>query len=105
MGTVVGMNIAEIIKRLRELQIEQNTLIDKLHSIHSGSEDDQHLQRTDDDCIQIGDKVRLNTGGVRCRVGDEAIVTKCNEKTVHFRVTRNGHHSYKKISNVTKIQE
>ena len=99
------MNIEAIIKRLRELQIEQNTLLDRLHSIHCEAEVNQQTRRINDSRIQIGDKIMLNTGGVRHKVGDEAIVTKCNEKTVHFKVLRNGHHSYKKVSNVTKIRE
>ena len=104
------MNIAEIIKRIRELQIEQNELIKiKLKSIHYPTEPTaitdsrEATPATNTGSIKPGDTVELLTGGVMCKVGDRAIVTKVNNKTIHFRTIRNGHHTHKKPTNLRKV--
>ena len=107
------MEVADIIRRLQELQIEESNLLAELASRERGNEtprnhpqfQSQRQNRANDrkQEINIGDKVLLLTGGIRCRKGDKATVTKVSPKTIHFTVHRTGHTTYKRVENVKKI--
>ena len=106
------MEVADIIKRLQELQIEESNLLAELASRERNNEalraypqhPSQRPNRANDkNQIKIGDKVLLLTGGVRCRKGDTATVTKVSPKTIHFTVHRTGHATYKRVENVKRI--
>lgn len=109
------MNIEEILKRLKELQLEQTKLIDQLNEVYNINDDS--LEGNNDstaklkqptglgrDTISIGDVVTVKTSGIKCKVGDTATVTRVNKKTVNIRVNRNGYHTHRKFSNVDKAQ-
>ena len=106
------MEVADIIKRLQQLQIEESALLAELasrapHSRASVPTSQLKSQRDDtaedQDKIKVGDKVLLLTRGTRCRKGDTATVTKVSDNTVYFTVHRNGHSTYKLVHNVQKI--
>ena len=106
------MEVADIIKRLQELQIEENTLLAELMS--RGTGDGLSRSRTlppsqrenraqDRRRVKVGDDILLLTGGVRCRKGDKATVTKVSPKSIHFTVHRNGITTYKRPENIQRI--
>ena len=106
------MEVADIIKRLQQLQIEESALLAELalRATDNGVPAPSPLptsqrndKTTDQRRVKVGDKVLLLTGGARCRKGDTATVTKVSPKTVHFTVHRNGHNTYKRPENVQRI--
>jgi len=106
------MEVADIIKRLQELQIEESFLLAELASRETGDgpsrprtlPSSQRRNKTQDRTqIKVGDEVLLLTGGVKCRKGDKATVTKVSPKSIHFTVRRNGHTTYKLPENVQRI--
>ena len=99
------MDIGEITRKLRDLQIEQNALLEQLNNHHKNKNISVTTRENDYNTIRVGDQVILGTGGVRCTTGDIATVTKINKSTIHFKVNRNGHHSHKKIKNIRKISK
>ena len=107
------MEVADIIKRLQELQIEESFLLAELASRETanGSSRPRTLpvsrrqNKTQDKTqLKVGDEVLLLTGGVKCRKGDTATVTKVSPKSIHFTVHRNGHTTYKLPKNVQRIK-
>ena len=58
----------EIIKRLQELQLEQQDLLNRLDAINQDTRED----------IEAGDKIKVLTEGVLCKENDKAVVTKTN---------------------------
>ena len=85
----------EIIKRLQELQLEQQDLLSQLDAINQDTRED----------IKAGDKIKVRTAGVLCKENDKAVVTKTNRHNVHFKVIRTGHNTHRKRKNVKKIQD
>ena len=63
------MDTEDIIKRLRELQIEQSTLLSLL--AHHTTKDNSERK-----ALKIGDRIKLLTSGAHCRIGDLATITK-----------------------------
>ena len=86
------MNESQLIAKLQELQIEQQDIINQL------------LRNNESKQLKPGDQIVLLTSGRNCRKGDTAEVSKVTSKTVHFKVNRNGHITYKKLSNVRKAR-
>ena len=106
------MKVADIIKQLQELQIEESTLLAELAQREAGNgasesyslPNNQRKNKTRrKKQIGVGDEVLLLTGGVKCRKGDKATVTKIGPKTAHFTVHRNGHTTYTLVENVRRI--
>ena len=106
------MEVADIIKRLQQLQLEESNLLAELAArerdieaprAHPQLPSQRRNRATDRKQLEIGDKVLLLTGGVRCRKGDTATVTKVSPKTIHFTVHRTGHTTHKRVENVRKI--
>ena len=106
------MEVADIIKRLQQLQIEESNLLAELAARERDIEVPRHHPQlpsrsrnkaNDKEPLEIGDRVLLLTRGARCRKGDTATVTKVSPTTVHFIVHRTEHHTYKKVENVRKI--
>ena len=106
------MKVADIIRRLQELQIEESNLLSELAQHESGngasepqpSRNNQRKNKTRSrEQVKVGDEVLLLTKGAKCRKGDTATITKVGPKTVHFTVHRNGHSTYKLIENVQLI--
>lgn len=90
------MKTDDIIAKLQQLQIEQSKLIKKLRNQGNSKETRP---------FRVGDIITLCTGGVNCKKGDTARVTKTAGDTVHFKVLRNGHHTHKKTKNVRSKNE
>ena len=106
------MEVADIIKRLQQLQIEESNLLAELAARERDIEaprphpqlPSQRRNKTNDrKPLEIGDKVLLLTRGVKCRKGDTATVTKVSPNTIHFTVHRTGHQTYKRVENVRKV--
>ena len=106
------MEVADIIKRLQQLQIEESALLAELASraTDNGATasslppiSQRNDKTTDQGRVKVGDKVLLLTRGAKCRKGDTATVTKVNPKSVHFTVHRTGHNTYKRPENVQRI--
>lgn len=93
-------SIEEITERLRTLQLEQHNLLEEL--IRRATGDTREETPVE---IKEGDLVEVLTSGVRCRAGDKARVTKVKGPTVHLKVLRNSHNTYRKKKNVRKIDE
>jgi len=91
------MDIPALIKKLSQLQLEQNKIIEQITARATATPTEP------EDTIHIGDHVLLLTGGIRCIKGDRARVTKVTDSAVHFTVIRNNHNTYKKRRNVQKI--
>ena len=91
------MDIPALIKKLSQLQLEQNKIIEQITARATATPTEP------EDTIHIGDHVLLLTGGIRCIKGDRARVTKVTESAVHFTVIRNNHNTYKIHRNVQKI--
>jgi hypothetical protein len=94
------MDIPALIKKLSQLQLEQNKIIEQITAARATA-----TPTEPEDTIHIGDHVLLLTGGIRCIKGDRARVTKVTNSAVHFTVIRNKHNTYKKHRNVRKIVE
>ena len=106
------MEIADIIRRLQELQIEESNLLAELASRERNNEVPRSYPQPPNrrgstpigrEQLTVGDEVLLLTRGAKCCKGDTATVTKVSPNTVHFTVHRTGHATYKKIENVKKI--
>ena len=91
------MDIPALIKKLSQLQLEQNKIIEQITARATATPTEP------EDTIHIGDHVLLLTGGIRCIKGDRARVTKVTDSAVHFTVIRNNHNTYQKRRNVQKI--
>ena len=92
------MDISAFIKKLSQLQLEQNKIIEQITARATATPTEP------EDTIHIGDHVLLLTGGItRCIKGDKAQVTKVTKSAVHFTVLRNNHNTYKRHRNVQKI--
>ena len=88
------MDEEDLVRRLEQLQIEENEIIEKLKEARSNNQ-----------AIRVGDTVRLRTKGVQSRSGDVAIVTKVTRSSVHVRVKGTGHHTRRSHKNVTVINK
>jgi hypothetical protein len=107
------MNVSDLIAKLAKLQIEQDDIIQQLANRARDTEtetkdkdkDKKPKAQKEDNEIHKGDHVLLLTGGVLCKKGDRAQVTKVTHSAVHFHVLRNNHNTYKKHKNVQKIQQ
>ena len=103
------MEVSDLVARLAELQIEQNSIIEQLankaRAIETKTEDKKQATQQKDTQIHTGDHVLLLTGGIKCNKGDRAKVTKVTDSSVHFTVLRNSHSTHKKHKNVKKIQQ
>jgi hypothetical protein len=105
--------VSDLIAQLAQLQLEQNNILAQLADIAAESQEgtetrtEGHVIPTesqDETEIRIGDHVILLTGGVRCIKGDRARVTKVTGSSVFFTILRNQHNTYKRHSNVRKVQ-
>ena len=77
------MDIPALIKKLSQLQLEQNKIIEQITARATATPTEP------EDTIHIGDHVLLLTGGIRCIKGDRrARVTKVTDSAVHFTVIR-----------------
>ena len=106
------MEISSLVDKLRELQIEQDIILQQIQAI---SESDAHEDTTEAPAqnsthprstntgLKVGDHVTLLTGGIRCNKGDIARITSITDKWVNFIVLRNNQESYKKSRNLRKI--
>ena len=105
------MNISELITKLTKLQLEQDDVIRQLTTIARDTEtntknkDQKPKSHEKDTVTHAGDHVLLLTGGVLCRKGDTARVTKTTTSVVHFVALRNNHHVHKKYKNVRKAHQ
>ena len=96
------MEIADIVQKLQDLQIQKGQLLTKLaakYSVPISSNKVIEVPNTrsrDSRAWQPGDNIILLTGGVITRKGGLAKVTKLMETNMHFVVIRNGQSMYKK---------
>ena len=108
-------DISDIIEQLSNLQIKQNELIAQLiaqkdNRKHNSKDNTKSETPTgpkedkseEDKTIKIGDRIILLTKGVKSKKGDEARVTDIKGAITYFIITRNGHNTYRKITNVRK---
>lgn len=97
------MEISDLLKKLKNLQIEQDKVIAEI-SLRTSSLTKQPSPPKDEDPnkIRIGDHVTLLTGGIKCRKGDVAKVTSVSPSSISFVVLRNSHRTYRKPKNVKK---
>ena len=106
------MDISSLVNKLKELQIEQDNILQQIQAINEldtnrgttgiPASNRAHPQSTSTR-LKTGDHVTLLTGGIKCNKGDIARITKITDKWVHFVVLRNNQESYKKSRNVRKI--
>ena len=107
-------DISDIIEQLLNLQIRQNELIaqliarkDNRHNSKDNTKSEtpkgpKEDKSEEDKTIKIGDRIILLTKGVKSKKGDEARVTDIKGAIIYFIITRNGHNTYRKITNVRK---
>ena len=106
------MDISSLVDKLKELQIEQDKILQQIQAINesdtnrgtAGTQTPNRArpQSTTTD-LKTGDHVTLLTGGIKCKKGDIAQVTKITDEWVYFVVLRNNQQSYKKSRNIRKI--
>ena len=87
------MNEEELIRRLEQLQIEENHIIKQLSAI-----------RPSDQAIKVGDTVKLLTKGVRSKKGDLAVVTSVTDNSIGIRLKGTGHITRRQPNNVKKVK-
>ena len=87
------MEEEDIIRRLQQLQIEEDKLIKRLRDI-----------RISNGTVRVGDTVKLQTRGVQSRKGDVATVTKVTSNSVHVKVKGPGHYTRRSHRNVVVIK-
>ena len=95
------MNEEELIRRLRQLQIEENNIIEQLAAIRSG---DEAINQSDDEVIRVGDTVKLLTKGVRSKKGDLAVVTSVSDNSIGIKLKNTGHITRRQPNNVKKVK-
>jgi hypothetical protein len=99
----------QIIIKLKELNLETARLLQQLEVPQAKSTATPvspiHQSKTTDNTVKKGDTVILLSNGLgrKIRNGDKAIVTEVKGDRVHFKVSRNGVSSYKKLKNVKKV--
>ena len=106
------MDISSLVDKLKELQIEQDQILQQIQAINE-SDTNRHTTegpalnrarpRSTSTRLHTGDHVTLLTGGIKCSKGDIARITRITDKWVHFIVLRNNQESYKKPRNVRKV--
>ena len=84
------MEEEELIRRLQQLQIEENLIINRLKEVRN---------RT----VKVGDTVKLQTRGVQSTKGDIATVTKVTNNFVYVKVKNTGHRTKRSPKNVVVI--
>ena len=87
------MDEEELIRRLEQLQIEENHIIKQLSAI-----------RSSDQAIKVGDTVKLLTKGVRSKKGDLAVVTSVADNSIGIRLKDTGHITRRQPNNVKKVK-
>ena len=87
------MDEEELIRRLEQLQIEENHIIKQLSAI-----------RSSDQAIKVGDTVKLLTKGVRSKKGDLAVVTSVADNSIGIRLKHTGHITKRQPNNVKKVK-
>ena len=94
------MEINQLIEELQKLHLEQGQIIKE---IISRASEQPEPPKEDPDRIQIGDHVKLLTGGLKCKKGDIAEVTSVSPSSISFVVLRNNYRTYRKPKNVQKV--
>ena len=87
------MNEEELIRRLKQLQIEENHIIKQLTAI-----------RSSDEALKVGDTVKLLTKGVRSKRGDLALVTSVSSNSIGVKLIDTGHITRRQPKNVKKVR-
>ena len=87
------MEEEDLIRRLQQLQIEENKIIRRLQDI-----------RANDQTARVGDTVKLQTRGVQSKPGDVATVTRVTSGSAYVRIKGTGHHTRRSHKNITVIE-
>lgn len=95
------MDIEEIVKRLQQLQLEQDALLKKLAVATAASKLTATAEASPRETVlRLGQEVQVLTKGTQSQKGDIALVTKITEEWVHIKILRNGTHTTRKRCNL-----
>jgi hypothetical protein len=97
------MEITDLLKKLKDLQLEQDKIIAEITSKAASRTKQPNPSKEDSTKIRVGDHIKLLTGGLKCKRGDIAEVTSVSPSSISFIVLRNSHQTYRKPKNVSKV--